>query len=427
MKKRNMALASARSIIHSTKIKQFLIISSISRLFLVRGNNSLAAKLVQVPLSRIKETLDSEEKNHFSTLKSQDFSWDGLVSALLSSSFPRKANLVVEWRLEKFIKENEKNQDSYSWLILLCGKIHNIETASRIFSAMEAQGIKPTSSVFNALISACLASNEIVTALSLYELMEISEESKPDADTYTAFITAYASSGNKEAMQAWYSARMDAGYTPDPQTYDALIFGCVKSKDFSNAEKFYEEMTLTGFVPNLSILQNMLLVYSEQRKFHKIKEFMMFVFDGSGIIDRRTAKKVVALYLELGRVEDLEELLVVLSNSNQASDILSYVHHAIIRMYVRADRLDDVEFAVGRMLQHGMSFRFPDDVENVICLYFRQAAYERLDLFLECIRDSFTLRRSTYDLLVAGYRRAGLQEKLDMVIDEMKQNGFVMS
>ncbi|XP_027182613.1 pentatricopeptide repeat-containing protein At5g02860-like isoform X2 [Coffea eugenioides] len=391
MKKRNMALASARSIIHSTKIKQFLIISSISRLFLVRGNNSLAAKLVQVPLSRIKETLDSEEKNHFSTLKSQDFSWDGLVSALLSSSFPRKANLVVEWRLEKFIKENEKNQDSYSWLILLCGKIHNIETASRIFSAMEAQGIKPTSSVFNALISACLASNEIVTALSLYELMEISEESKPDADTYTAFITAYASSGNKEAMQAWYSARMDAGYTPDPQTYDALIFGCVKSKDFSNAEKFYEEMTLTG------------------------------------IIDRRTAKKVVALYLELGRVEDLEELLVVLSNSNQASDILSYVHHAIIRMYVRADRLDDVEFAVGRMLQHGMSFRFPDDVENVICLYFRQAAYERLDLFLECIRDSFTLRRSTYDLLVAGYRRAGLQEKLDMVIDEMKQNGFVMS
>nr|XP_027080577.1 uncharacterized protein LOC113703420 isoform X1 [Coffea arabica] len=260
MKKRNMALASARSIIHSTKIKQFLIISSISRLFLVRGNNSLAAKLVQVPLSRIKETLDSEEKIHFSTLKSQDFSWDGLVSALLSSSFPRKANLHMP------VQETRR-----------------------------------------------------------------------------------------------------------------------------------------------------------QCKLGTRLEWML------GNIDRRTVKKVVALYLELGRVEDLEELLVVLSNSNQASDILSYVHHAIIRMYVRAARLDDVEFAVGRMLKHGMSFRFPDDVENVICLYFRQAAYERLDLFLECIRDSFTLRRSTYDLLVAGYRRAGLQEKLDMVIDEMKQNGFVMS
>lgn len=426
MKKRKMALASARSIIHSTKMKQFLVISSISQLFLVRGNNSLAAKLVQVPLSRIKETLDSEEKNPFSTLKSQDFSWDGLVSALLSSSFPRKANLVVEWRLEKFIKKNEKNQDSYSRLILLCGKIHNIETALRIFSTMEAQGIKPTSSVFNALISACLASNNIVTALSLYELMEISEEYKPDADTYTAFITAYASSGNKEAMQAWYSARMDAGYSPNPQTYDALIFGCIKSKDFSNAEKFYEEMTLAGFVPNLSILQNMLLVYSEQRKFHKIKEYIMFVLDGSGNIDLSIAEKVVALYLELGRVDDLEDLLVVLSNSNQASDILSYVHHAIIRMYVQADRLDDVEFAVGRMLKYGMSFRCPDDVEKVICLYFRQAAYERLDLFLECIRDSCKLRRSTYDLLVAGYRRAGLQEKVDVVINKIKQKGFML-
>lgn len=426
MKKRKMALASARSIIHSTKMKQFLVISSISQLFLVRGNNSLAAKLVQVPLSRIKETLDSEEKNPFSTLKSQDFSWDGLVSALLSSSFPRKANLVVEWRLEKFIKKNEKNQDSYSRLILLCGKIHNIETAWRIFSTMEAQGIKPTSSVFNALISACLASNNIVTALSLYELMEISEEYKPDADTYTAFITAYASSGNKEAMQAWYSARMDAGYSPNPQTYDALIFGCIKSKDFSNAEKFYEEMTLPGFVPNLSILQNMLLVYSEQRKFHKIKEYITFVLDGSGNIDLCIAEKVVALYLELGRVDDLEDLLVVLSNSNQASDILSYVHHAIIRMYVQADRLDDVEFAVGRMLKYGMSFRCPDDVEKVIRLYFRQAAYERLDLFLECIRDSCKLSRSTYDLLVAGYRRAGLQEKVDVVINKIKQKGFML-
>lgn len=331
----------------------------------------------------------------------------------------------MEWRLEKFIKENEKNRDSYSGLISLCGKIQNVESAMRVFSAMEAQGIKPTSSVFNALVSACLSSKFFLTAISLYELMEISEEYKPDSDTFNAFIMAYANLGNKKAMQAWYSARMAAGYPPGPQTYDALILGCVKSKDFGDAEKFFDEMTSAGFAPNLSILQNMLLLCSEQRNFPKIKEYMMFVLDGLGNIDPRTAEKVVSLYDELGRVEDMEELLVAFANSHQALGILALVHHTIIRMYVRADRLDNVEFSVGRMLKQGISFRSPDDVEKVICLYFRQAAYERLDLFLECIKDSNKFSRSTYDLLVAGYRRAGLQEKLDLVINDMKENGFI--
>ncbi|KAL3498394.1 hypothetical protein ACH5RR_041126 [Cinchona calisaya] len=427
-----MARPLSRGIVCLAKMKECLIIPSSFQLFSSSSSNtivsSLAAKLLKVPLSRIKETLDFEgEKNRYSTLETQDFSWDALVTALMSSSSPKKANLVVEWRLEKSVNEKDKNREFFKGLIVLCGKVQNVETALRVFSVMEAQGLKPTSSVFNALVSVCLSSDNLVTALSLYELMEISEDYKPDSDTYIAFISAYANLGNKKAMQAWYSARMAAGFSPTVQTYDALILGCVKSKNLVDAVRFYEEMTLAGFLPNLSILQNMLIVYCEQRNFDKIKEFMMFVLDGSCIINGHIAEKVVALYYEMARVEEMEELLVAFSTSDQATEILSLVHNVIIRMHVRADGLDNVEYSVGRMLKQGISFRCPDDIEKVICLYFRKAAYERLDLFLECIKDSCELRRSTYDLLVAGYRRAGLQEKLDLVINDMKQNGFIIS
>jgi hypothetical protein len=70
-----------------------------------------------------------------------------------------------------------------------------------------------------------------------------------------------------------------------------------------------------------------------------------------------------------------------------------------------------------------MSFKSPSDVEKVISSYFRQEAYERLDLFLEHIKSYYKLTRSTYDLLVAGYRRVGLMEKLNLLMEDMKLAG----
>ena len=61
---------------------------------------------------------------------------------------------VLEWRLEKLLNEREKNPGCYSELISMCGKIQNVPLAMEVFTSMEANGIKPTSSIFNALILA---------------------------------------------------------------------------------------------------------------------------------------------------------------------------------------------------------------------------------------------------------------------------------
>ncbi|GLT52962.1 hypothetical protein SLA2020_262670 [Shorea laevis] len=63
--------------------------------------NPLLARLLQEPSSRIKSALDSED---MSALKSSGFSWEALVTSLRSSS-PQKAQLVLEWRLEKMLEE----------------------------------------------------------------------------------------------------------------------------------------------------------------------------------------------------------------------------------------------------------------------------------------------------------------------------------
>lgn len=384
----------------------------------------LLTRLLEEPISRIRTTLDSQlnnsNNNNFSSiLKTLEISWDDLITRLRYSS-PKKAQLVLEWRLEKLLKENERNHDYYSELIYLCGKIQDVPIAMRVFTSMENHGIQPTSDVFNALVSVFLSSGNVMKALSLFETMGSSESYKPNADTYNAFILAYAMLGNDEKRQAWYSAKTAAGFSVDLQTYQLLILKFIKLNKFCYADKFYKEMISAGIMPNVPILQGMLVWLCEARRLDNVSELLKFILDGGWEINVYMAEKLVWLYTELWRKEEMEELLLDLAKSNQALEVQSRVHAGIIRMNAKVNCLDDVEYSVGRMLKQGMTFTCPDDVEKVICSYFRKEAYDRLDLFLECIKGTYKLTRSTYDLLAAGYRRVGLYEKLDRVVNDMK-------
>ncbi|KVH89955.1 Pentatricopeptide repeat-containing protein [Cynara cardunculus var. scolymus] len=329
---------------------------------------------------------------------------------------------VLEWRLEKLLKENEKNCDTFSDLIHLCGKIQNAQTAMHVFTSMENHGLKPTSIILEALISAHLSSGNVITALSIFQTMQNSEDHKPTSHTYNLFISAFANLGNSKSMLAWYSAKMASGYSADLETYEALILGSIKLKRFKDADRFYTEMLGAEITPNTSILHGMLVGFCEQKDLDKIRGFLKGILDYRWEINGYMADKLVGFYCELELVEQLEWMLVVLTetNPNQDLDIISQIHNGLIRVYAKLDRLDDVEYSVGRMLKQGVSFSSHKDVEKVLCSYFRKGAYDRLDVFLEFIKNSYKLPRSTYELLVAGYRRARLYEKVDLVIKDLK-------
>ncbi|KAM5565472.1 hypothetical protein ABKV19_019468 [Rosa sericea] len=283
----------------------------------------------------------------------------------------------------------------------------------QVFSSMEANGVKPTCAVFNSLIHVCFSSGNLFTAISLFEIMESSEGFKPDSDTYDAFMSAFLKSGKTDLMQAWYSAKKAAGFDSDIQTHQSLISGCIKLKKYELGDMFYKEMVLSGIMPNLPILEYMLEGLCKRRSSGQVKEFLEMVCGYGWKMSGKMAEMVVGLHVELGKVERLKELLETLMESDQTTEVLLPVHCGITRMYAMLDRLDDVEYSVGRMLKQGLSFKHPDDVERVICSYFRLSEYDRLELFLECIKGSYELTGSTYDLLVAGYRRAGLSDKLN--------------
>ncbi|KAJ9555692.1 LOW QUALITY PROTEIN: hypothetical protein OSB04_010306 [Centaurea solstitialis] len=379
------------------------------------SSNQLAHKLIQQPISGIKKALDSEN------FGIQFSSWDSLLTSVHSSS-PQKAQLVLKWRLEHLLKENEKNCDAFSDLIHLCGKIKNTQAAMHVFTSMENHGLKPTPIVLDALISAHLSSGNVITALSIFQTMQNSEHCKPTSRTYNLFISALANLGNSKSMLAWYSAKMASGFSADLDTYEALILGSITLKRFQDADRFYREMLAAGIEPNTLILHGMLAGFCERKDLDKIRVFWKDVLDRRWEINGQMVEKLVGFYCELELVEELEWMLVILTEAkpNQDSDIISRIHNGLIRVYAKLDRLDDMEYAVGRMLKQGVLFSSHKDVEKVLCSYFRK---DRLDVFLEFVKASHKLPRSTYELLVAGYRRAGLYKKVELVIEDLEMVG----
>ncbi|XP_010932762.1 pentatricopeptide repeat-containing protein At2g30780 isoform X2 [Elaeis guineensis] len=386
---------------------------------LTAAANSLLAKLLRESEPGVKIALDAEE----SLTAQRDASfWQPLLAALHSSA-PRKAQLVLEWKLDKLCKEGMQDWIPYSRLIYFCGKLGNIPFAMRVFTTMEAQGIRTNTCTFNALLTSCLSIGNAVTALSLFEIMERTENCKPDLATYNAFVSMYSEYGDGHSMVSWYMAGKKAGFSPNIQTYESIITGFIRLEKYDDADWFYKEMMSNEILPNLTILESKLEGLCKQKDMHGLKEFLKFVLDGGWELSEPMAEKLARIYMDFGMVKEMEQLLGLIKPTLNV-DILSQIHCGIIRLYALSDSLDDMEYSVGRMLKAGMIFTCPEDVEAVISSYFRQKAFTRLDLFLDRIRCSYKLAKSTYDLLVSGYRKFHLHERLGLIVKDMKNVGY---
>ncbi|KAF2286942.1 hypothetical protein GH714_035917 [Hevea brasiliensis] len=269
----------------------------LQRSFFCNSSNPLLVKLLRLPISQIKSTLDSQ---HPFTLNSFEFSWNTLVTNLSSSS-PEKARLVLEWRLERMRKDDEIDHDQYSDLISLCANIQNVSLALRLFTSMEASGIKPSATDFNSLIHACLSS----------------------------------------------TTKKAAGFPANLQNYESVIFAFVRTKDFDSADRFYEEMISVGVMPSVCILEYVLEGLCKRRKCDRVRDFLNFLLECKFEISGNMIEKIVELYYELGKVDEMEKLLETLMELNQVGEALLRLHCGLIRLYAKLDRLDDVEYSVG--------------------------------------------------------------------------------
>ncbi|CAN6290604.1 unnamed protein product [Urochloa humidicola] len=382
---------------------------------------TLLARLVSEPESRVKATM--EEVASSAHHRDGGF-WEPLAAVLLRASSPSKAHLVLEWKLEKLLKEDIHDCEPYSTIIGFCAQTRNAALAMRVFECVEAQGIHLNTGIFNSLVNTFLSVGDLLSAMTLYETMEDMDGCKPDSTTYDAFISAFSLLGSGHAMMSWYVAAKNAGFTPSIQAFESLITGFVRLSMLDDAQTVFEEMISLGIQPSSAILEANLEMLSRKEEANTVRAFLKRVSDGNWELNRATVGRLTKLCLDGGEIDEMEQLLALIQKGTHLSSV-TQLHHRIIRFYAKADRLADMEDVICRMLDNGVMFMCPEDVEVIICSYFRHKEFDRLDLFLNRIRSFFKLNRSTYDILVAGYRKFDLHDRLHSTINDMRQAGFV--
>ncbi|KAM3315399.1 hypothetical protein ACQJBY_033869 [Aegilops geniculata] len=383
---------------------------------------SLLSRLVAEPECRVKATMEEAT----SSVPHRDGAfWEPLAAALVRASYPAKAHLVLEWKLERLLKEgvNSYNCESYSTIIRFCGETRNAALGMRVFECAEAQGIQLNTGIFNALINTFLSVGDLLAAVTLYETMEGIEDYKPDRATYDAFISAFSRLRSGDAMMSWYLAAKNAGFVPGIQAFESLIVGFVMLNKLDDAELVFKEMVSFEMKPTCTILEAKLEVLSRTEEGNRVKSFIKLVSDGDWELNKALVDRLTRLCLDGGEVDIMEQLLALIQKEAHFSSV-TQLHCGIIRFYASADLLSDMEHAIDRMLDDGMIFLCPEDVEAVICSYFRHKAFDRLEMFLNRIRSLYMLTRSSYDILVAGFQRFDLHQRLEATIKDMREAGF---
>lgn len=384
--------------------------------------NALFTKLVDSNDGDIKSVLDQQGNL---TLRSDTLFWEPLLKALKSSesTSSNRVQQVLDWKMEKLLKESNRNPREWARQICLAGRVNNIQVAVKAFTLMELQQIKPNATVFNSLIYAYGFSNQIARALSLFEVMERTEDCRPTLVTYNTILSIYSHLGDPHNLQVWHEVCKRAGFSPNADTFKYLIVGFMRADRYDLMDLSFKEMITCGVTPSMTTLEAVMGGFGKKGLLDRMKSTFKFMMEEGWTMNENIVRNMFQVYAKLGRVADMEEVLGIVKTMGN-SELISDIHNKIVKAYALTGELDDVEFSVGRMLQNGVIFSCPKVVEAIIGCYFRLKAYNRLELFLNRIKEVYRLNYTTYDLLLTEYAKAGQYKKLQEAVEHMKEVGF---
>lgn len=176
-----------------------------------------------------------------------------LVTTLCRTRRVRDALVLTHlWEQEPFAStlRSSKAVKSYTIMIDVYGKSHQLARAFSLFYGMCNVGVQPNVITYNAMIAACARNNEPDLAYEVFEEMQASGL-RADKFTYGSLIDSCAKSGQVErAFQI--SRLMDTNrVTKDQTIYSALMDACGRAKQPERAFLVFEEMKRNAVWPNL--------------------------------------------------------------------------------------------------------------------------------------------------------------------------------
>ncbi|GAB4817501.1 hypothetical protein N2152v2_004547 [Parachlorella kessleri] len=126
--------------------------------------------------------------------------------------------------LHRMHLDNTAYKDTHvqTMAIVAAGKLGRLGDALAVYNLMLQDGVRPNAPTFNALMMACLKSDQIEMAFDCHDV-QIQMGTQPDVVTFSTLIACCEKLGDVERAEAYWASMQKQGIRPDTICYNSLI------------------------------------------------------------------------------------------------------------------------------------------------------------------------------------------------------------
>lgn len=311
------------------------------------------------------------------------------------------------------------NTSTYLKLFTLLATARQPEEASRLFSAMLDDNVRPTTAIFTALLTVYTKTNHFKKAMAAFESMRLYEGCVPDKYTYTAMIKGCCEAELYVQAQKIFEEMIVEGVKPTVVTYNTLIFGYGKTGMFREIERVLQTMEANGVKPDTVTWNTLIRVFGLHNKISHMEHAYEGLLASRLKPDLITLNILISAYGTAGLLDKMESVIAYMERYNFKMTVATY--NTILEMYGKAGKIEEMEKVFRNMEVRPNRGTFC----AVLNAYGQHGRWHRVDEVLQEAEEYDAVSVGLWNAALDAYQRAHNFEDMEVAFERMKREGFV--
>lgn len=322
-----------------------------------------------------------------------------------------------------------KHDDGYySKLIVIMGKAKQLRMAMWLFNQTKRSGARPDTSLYNALITAFLCSEDVgrgfEKALRLLEEMKQKPKCQPNLVTYNILLRASAQACDVARVESFFKEMEESRVYPDIVSFNGVIGAYGKAGNYVQMEKTLFVMRMQKHIKPDTVTSNSLIEsYGRGKDFVKMEQVLKSMSGAQSRQkpDLKTYNIVMSNYARVGEVEKMNWSLSRMKDANFEPNLRSY--EILINGYGNAGALAQMWECFELLLKADIKPQMStlNVMLGALCQHNSFEAAE--DLLNKSLELQMRPRTSSYLILLRAYLQENRLIDMERLVERMKLSG----
>ncbi|XP_057847917.1 pentatricopeptide repeat-containing protein At2g13600-like isoform X2 [Cryptomeria japonica] len=223
-------------------------------------------------------------------------SWTAMITG-----YTQDGDLDEAFRIFKRMPQ----RDAISWTAVIAGHAQNGlgKKALEIFKQMQLAGVKPISTTYVAILTACVQMEALKQGIEIHQII-IESGLLSNSVIVTALIDVYAKCGSLYKAHKLF----DSMYHPDTITWTVMVSGNAQNGHCLKACEVFKQMQSAGVKPNSATFASILPACAKLRNLEQGMEIHQKIIESRFFSHIMVGNALIDMYAKCGSIQKAREL-----------------------------------------------------------------------------------------------------------------------